>query len=102
MDILLVPGPETPDPTQLDLFDMDVKNAGTVQNSTDSAELSMSDRIMIRSPTTACSERVQQEDGKKFELAPIQKIIAGSLYEKSRELVKKSRETKQQELTETT
>ena len=102
MDILLVPGPETPDPAQLDLFDRDVTNAETVQNSTDSAELILSDEIMIRSPTNDRTERAQQENGIKFELSPIQKQIAGSLYDKSRELAKKPKETNNQEPEETT
>ena len=66
--------PETPDPSQLDLFDTGAKDAETVQNSTDSAMLTMSNEAMIRSPTA--------EIPGKFD-------NAGSLHRKSRELAKK-------------
>ena len=90
MDIFLVHGPETPDPTQLELFDMGVKNAETVQNSTDSAQLSLSSETMIRSPTV--TDGIQQGNGKKFELNLNQERFASSLQFKSRELVRKSKE----------
>ena len=91
MNSIIQSGPDIPDPTQLTLFDTEVKDAETVQNSTDSAHYSLSTEPLIRSPTYP-DEMVLLENGKKFELNHFQKILAGSLLRKSRELVRRSKE----------
>ena len=92
-------GPETPDPTQLDLFHLDCRNAETQKHSADSAIFSLSNEPLIRSPTDD-GYQVQPENGKKFELNETQRSFASSLHRKSRELVQKSRD-KQNEINDT-
>ena len=91
MNSIIQSGPDIPDPTQLTLFDTEVKDAETVQNSTDSANYSLSTEPLILSPTYP-DEMVLLENGKKFELNHFQKMLAGSLLRKSRELVRRSKE----------
>jgi hypothetical protein len=87
-------GPETPDPTQLDLFDFGAQVTGTEKNSTDSVESLPANKTMIRSPTNSImAENVPIENGKEFELNVFQLNMAGSLHKKSRELVQKSKQS---------
>ena len=104
MNILIQNGPETPDPTQLDLFGIGAQETDPVQNSTVSGESSQPNDTMIRSPTATADqpERIQPDIGKIFELNHFQSTLASSLHNMSRELVRKSREKKQQELSQST
>ncbi len=82
-------GPETPDPTQLDLFGFNAQETGPVQDSADSVESISTNDPMIRSPTA--HESFHNENGKKFDLNEAQKRFASSLHRKSRELASKPR-----------
>ena len=64
----------TPDPSQLELFDFDSRETETVKNSTDSVDGIQANEPLIRSPTGDMSGNFD---------------TAGSLHRKSRELVKK-------------
>jgi hypothetical protein len=86
MDIIET-GPEIPDINQLYLFDFDTQEADPVQNSTVSAEGNQSNETMIRSPTG----EIVSLDSKLPHVKPLESR-ASSLRQKSRELVRKSKE----------
>lgn len=85
-------GPETPDPTQLDLFDRGTKETETVNNSTDSVDGTSTNEVLIRSPTP---DPVYSIMGNNLNEA--QQGFASSLCHKSRELVIKSRTIQKEE-----
>lgn len=101
MCTLIINGPETPDPTQLDLFGTGTSDIETVNNSTDSIEGSQPIKPLIRSPTDSAVP-CQFMFGRTVELNEAQQKMVSSLHDKSRELVRISRVKKQQELSETT
>jgi hypothetical protein len=94
MCILQISGPETPDPTQLDLFGTGLKETETANCSPDSANDSQQNEVLIRSPT---GDQVYSENGKIFELNEVQKGFASSLHRKSRELVSNSIKLRKEE-----
>ena len=92
MCIIQISGPETPDPTQLDLFGRDIQEAETVKNSTDSAGIQPNEPL-IRSPT---EEQIYFENGKNL-INEVRESFESSLLRKSRELVSKSYKLRQEE-----
>ena len=87
MNIIIATGPETPDPTQLDLFDFGTEESEPI-NSAVSGEGIQANDIMCRSPTL--DDPDQPEIGKNFDFNEAQQSFASSLHHKSRELVLKS------------
>ena len=86
MNIIIATGPETPDPTQLDLFDFGTEESEPI-NSAVSGEGIQANDIMCRSPTLVRPD--QPENGKNFDLNEAQQSFASSLHNMNRELASK-------------